>query len=807
MKKAKEKLGISEEEAKEKLEKFGPNIFWKKRGFDWWRFTREQVFNLFNTILLFVFLISFFGGERKIESLLIFFFFLISILVSFFSELNYHRLLLKLEKFLQKKVLVVRDGKRKYVLAENLVPGDVIYLSKGEKVPADCKILKSFNAFFNEQVLTGESELVQKKEGDLIFAGTEISEGEVEAEVLFTGSQTKFSKIGKLAIETLKKSAYQQELETFTKGLVKIVAVFFIALFLFHYFFRPFEFKEILAFCLILGISIIPELLPPISVLTLVFFSNQFAKRGTFIKRLTAIEDLGVIDVLCVDKTGTLTTNELKLVKIDSPNPDKFLTFALSLGFGVSQKYLSDFEEALEKAVKPEIKEKLKEIKLIDRRLFDPQKRISQAILEVENKKFLVIVGAPENVLNFSKFEKENEKELWLKKLKEYSENGYRVYSLAFKEILKEKFLNGDSDLYFLGMAIFEDEIKESAKPALLEAEKLGIDVKILSGDRPEVVKRVALEIGLIDKEEKVFTEEELLKMEEKEFEEVVEKFNAFARVTPETKFKIVKALQKKYKVGYLGEGINDLPVIKLAQIGLVVDSAVDAAKEIADIVLLHKDLKVILDGIVFGRRAFFNIIKFLRHTMSDNFGNFFSIGILSFFLPFFPLTPLQILLTDFLTDFPALALSTDYVLEREIKKPLHYRTKEMFSLLVALGLVSAIFIAFALLLFKNQSPQFLQTIIFLQTTISGILVFYSIRTNDWFFKSKPSPFMNLTVFLSLILTLIVLISPFSSWFGFAKLPPNVILFFFFFNLLFVFANDIVKKLVLQRFKNELKNF
>jgi Mg2+-importing ATPase len=188
---------------------------------------------------------------------------------------------------------------------------------------------------------------------------------------------------------------------------------------------------------------------------------------------------------------------------------------------------------------------------------------------------------------------------------------------------------------------------------------------------------------------------------------------------------------------------------------------------------------------------------------MSDNFGNFFSIGILSFFLPFFPLTPLQILLTDFLTDFPVFALATDYVLEREIRKPLYYRIKEMFSLLVALGLVSAIFIALALSLFRNQPPQFIQTIIFLQTTISGILVFYSVRTNDWFFKSKPSLFMNLTVLLGLILTLIVLIFPFRPWFGFAKLPLKVILFFFFFNLPFIFANDIVKKIVLQRFKNE----
>jgi len=792
--------GLSEKEAKEKLEKFGPNIFWKKRGFDWLRFTREEVFTLFNFILLIVFLISFFGGGKRIESFLILVFLFISIFLSLFSELNYHKLYSKLEKFLQKKVLVFRDGKKRYILAEELVPEDIIYLTKGEKVPADCQIIKSFNAFFNEQVFSGENEQVAKKENDLIFAGTEIVEGELEAQVLFTGSQTKFSKIGKLALETSKKSAYQKELEIFSKNLIKIVIIFFSFLFLFHLFFKTFEIKEILAFSLILGVSIIPELFPPITVLTLAIFTKKFVNEGTIIKRLSAIEDLGVIDVLCVDKTGTLTTNELKLVTIDSPDKDKFFLFALSLGFGISQKYLSDFEKALERSADKTTKEKVKNIKLINRRLFDPQKRISQAILEVENKKFLVIIGAPENVINFSKFSDEREKYQWLEKLKSYSENNYRVYSLAFKEIEKEKFLSEkESDFSFLGMASFEDSIKKSARQALLKAEELGVDVKILTGDRPEVARKVALEIGLIDEKEKVFSEEELLKISGEEFEKTVENFNVFARITPETKFKIVKSLQKKYQVGYLGEGINDLPVIKLANVGLVVDTAVDAAKETADIILRHKDLKIILDGIILGRKAFFNIIKFLRHTMSGNFGNFFSVGFLSFFLPFLPLTPLQIIITDFLSDLPLFAIATDNVTNKETRRPAHYRAKEMFLLLVSLGLTASFFNFLIFFLFKNSPIQIFQTFIFLQVTISGIIVFYSIRTNDWFFKSKPSFLMNLTIILALVLTFFVVFTPLNSWFELSQPSFLIVAFLLLFNILFLFVNDFVKKLILAK--------
>ena len=800
MENSKEKLGLSEKEAKERLEKFGPNIFWKKKGFDWLRFFKEEVFNIFNLILFIVFLISFFGGGKSVESILVLVFLFISIFLSLFSELNYHKLYSKLEKFLQKKVLVIRDNQKKYILAENLVPEDIIYLTKGEKVPADCEILTSFNAFFNEQVLTGENQLVEKKEGDLIFAGTEIIEGEIEAKVIFTGSKTRFSKIGRLAQETTKKSAYQKELEVFSKSLIKIVLFFFIFLFLFHLSFKTFEIKEILAFSLILGISIIPELFPPVTVLTLVIFTKKFINEGTIIKRLSAIEDLGVIDVLCVDKTGTLTTNELKLATIDSPDKEKFLLFALSLGFGISQKYLSDFEKALEKATDKTVKEKVKNIKLINRKLFDPQKRISQAILEMENKKFLVIIGAPENIINLSQFSDEKEKSQWLKKLKNYSENSYRVYSLAFKEIEKEKFLSEkESDLSFLGMATFEDSIKKSAREALLKAEELGVDVKILTGDRPEVARKVALEIGLIDEREKVFSEEELLKMNDEEFEKTIEKFNVFARVTPEIKFKIVKSLQKKYQVGYLGEGINDLPVIKLANVGLVVDTAVDAAKETADIILRYKDLKIILDGIILGRKAFFNIIKFLRHTMSGNFGNFFSVGFLSFFIPFLPLTPLQIILTDFITDLPLFAIAADNVTNKETRRPAHYRVKEMFFLLVSLGLIASLFNFAIFFLFKNYPAQIFQTIIFLQVTISGIIVFYSIRTNDWFFKSKPSLFMHLTIVLGLILTFLVVFSPLKSWFEFGQLSLWIGIFLLFFNVIFLFSNDIVKKLVLSK--------
>ncbi len=790
--------GLAEKEAKERLEKFGPNIFWKELKFDWLRFLREEVLNYFNLLLFLVFLISFFGGGRKIETFLIVVFLLIAVFLSLFSELNFHHLSKNLRKYLTKKVNVFRDGKRKIISAEFLVPGDLIYVSKGEIIPGDGKILNSINFFVDEQILTGESRPVQKKEEDKVFGGTKVIEGEAEILIEKTGKEMRFGKIGQITAQIFKKSAYQKELEKFTLRVAMLVLVFIVFVFLFNFLIKKIGIKELLAFSLILGVSILPELFPPISVFTLTVYSKRFVKKNVIVKRITAIEDLGVIDVLCTDKTGTLTTNELKLEKIVTKNEKEFLEFVASLSFGISQRYLSDFSKAIMKELKEEIKKELKEIKLLNRKLFDPSLRISQAILKTkEGKKFLIVSGAPEYLLEYCK-----NKEEWEKEFEKWFKEGFRVYGLAKKEIEKEEFIEKEKkieDLEFLGIAIFRDALKKSAKEALKLAKDLGVEVKILTGDHPEIAKRVAQEIGLIKENEKVFTEKELFEMEDEEFEKAVEEGKVFARASPETKHKIVKTLQKRHQVGYLGEGINDLPTIKLANVGLVVDTAQDAAKDVADIILLKKDLRVIVDGIALGREAFFNIMKFLRHTMSDNFGNFFTIGFLAFFLPFLPLTPLQILLTDFLTDFPVFALCTDKVLSLEIKRPAKYKIKEFFSLLIGLGFVSALFIAIPFLIFKNSSPEFLRTIIFSATTLTGISIFYSIRTNEWFFKSKPSGWIHFTIFLSLLLFLLSLYTPLSQFFDLVPLPLSSFFFLIVFDFaVFILVNDIVKKIILK---------
>ncbi len=797
--------GLSQKEAEERLKKLGPNIYWQKRNFPWLRFLKEQVFNYFNLILLIAVLISYFGGGSKIETLLILIFLILAIFTALVSEIKFNNLYNQLIKYLSKKVLVIRDGKAKIIKAENLVPDDLIYLTKGEFVPADLKIVKAINLLIDESALTGESKPVEKKEGEILYSGTKILEGEVEALVLKTGKQTRFAKIHALALETEKVGAYRKEMEKFSKDLIKLVIVFIFIIFFLNIFRYP-NLKELLIFALVLTISIIPEHLPPIEVTALSIYTHLFSQRKTIIKRLSSIEDLASIDVLCVDKTGTITTNNLALEKIESDNENLFIGLVLSSSFGISQKYLSDFEKAIEKYAKEKLNNNFPKFDLISRKLFNPKLRISQAI--VKEPKYLVVIGAPEYLIKYC-FLTENEKNNLFLKFKKYSEDGFRIYGLAYKNLenldnWEKEFISENNqrfDLNWGGLAVFRDEIKPTAKEAILKAEELGIDVKILTGDHPEVAKKTALEIGLIKENEKVWSEEELMNLNENELLEVVEKYNVFARLSPESKYKIIQALRKKHFVGFLGEGINDIPVLQLANVSLVVDTAVDAAKDVADIVLLEKDLNIIIDGIFLGRKALFNTFKYLKHTMIGNLGNFFSVGILSLFTKFIPLTPLQIIITDTLTDLPFFVGVVDYVDKKEIEKPIIYKSKDLYTLLIVLGFFTALFNLLVFSLFKNSEIDTLRSIIFLQVTLSGILIFYSIRTNRFLIKTKTLNLINYIIIFALLITIFLIQSPFSQIIGLSQLSWQIILVIFLLNLIYLLAIDLLKLLIFKFFK------
>ncbi len=802
--------GLTEEEARKRLSIYGKNIYWKKLNFDWERFFKEVILNYFNIILIIALIISIFVEQKFAEAIIIFVFLLISIIVSFITERWFYHLTEKLQKYFSKKVLVRRDGENKFINAEDLVPGDLIYLIKGEKIPADCEIFKSYGLLVDESILTGESTPVFKKVGDKIYTGSELIEGEAEAIVISTGKQTRFGQIEKLSLTTEKNSSYQLELNKFSKQLLIIVSVFSLILFLAHIFNKTLTLGESLIFVMVLAVSILPEMLPSITALSLGIFSHRFIKRKVIIKRLSAIEDLGIIDILCVDKTGTITTNDLKLEKIESDDIEKFITLTLGALENISQKYLADFKKAIEAGIVDDLKIKvsknLSKISLKNRSLFNPQKKVTLAVLKSDKNYILVVIGAPEVIINLSS---NINRKKYLHKIEWYSENGFRTYAVGYREIsnndeliLKTE-INLDKinvgNLNFLGLAAFRDSLKPHIKNVIQKAKEFGINIKILTGDRPEVAKKVATEIGLISLNEKVYSEDELLKLNSEQFEKVVEEFKVFARLTPEMKYRLVEVLKKKYYVGYLGEGINDIPVLKLAHIGISVDTAVDAAKDVADIVLLNKDLGVIIDGIELGRQALRNNLKYLKHTMIDNFGNFFMIGFLSIIKNILPLTPLQILLTNVLTDLPLIGVSYDTNLTKELKVKQKYTSRDLFKLLIYLGAVSSLFNLIVFLLFIKQGTNILQTALFLQTTLSGLIIFYSIRTDFIFFKgSRPKLIMNLLMLLAFVLTIISFYPPLNKLFNFSTLDLHIIIFLIILNLIYFVISDLIKVFLIK---------
>ena len=341
--------------------------------------------------------------------------------------------------------------------------------------------------------------------------------------------------------------------------------------------------------------------------------------------------------------------------------------------------------------------------------------------------------------------------------------SGKRVLAVAYKEFDKSDYVEKDeSDLNFLGYFSFEDPLKETAKEAIHLAKKLGVEVKIITGDAKEVAGNIAKQIGLIEDESKVILGKDLDLLNEKDFEKACFDFSVFARISPDTKFKIVSSLQKKFEVGFLGEGINDVPALKIANVAIVVKEGSDISREVSDIVLLEKDLRVVVDGIKEGRNIFSNINKYIKATLSSNFGNFYSIAIVSLFIPFVPMLPVQILLINLLTDFPLITVATDKVDIDELRKPKLYQLDKIILLIILLAIVSTIFDFLFFFFFKHFEPSLLQTLWFIGSVLTEIVLIFSIRTKFFLFKSSRPSYPLIVV--SLITAFIAFILPFTSW-------------------------------------------
>lgn len=632
--------------------------------------------------------LSLFLGEN-VNSTIIITMALLSVILSFVQEYNASKAEQKLRAMIKVKSIVFRNGQKAELPIREIVPGDIIELSGGRMIPADLKIVQAKDLYINQSTLTGESYPARKNAEDsksndnifnsqnLAFMGSSVASGIGEALVIKTGQQTEF---GKLSTELAKKTpltSFDQGINRFIWLMIRFTFVLVIFIFIINAIFKG-NIIETLLFSLAIAIGLTPEMLPTMVTINLSRGAIEMAKRKVIVKELSLIQNFGAMDILCVDKTGTLTINNITLIKhCDARGIEN--EEILKLAF-LNSTFQTGLENLLDTAIFNHKKFDLTGIKKIDELPFDFNRRIMSVIVEEKNHNFLISKGAPEEILKRSKkFKIDNKEQLLdkqthadlMKQYYDFSKEGFRVLAIASK-IIKNKneyFDSDENDLTFHGFIAFLDPPKPTAKNAITSLNNLGINLKILTGDNELVAEKICRDVGIPIGN--ILSGENIDKLNDYQLQQEVDKTNVYARINPLQKERVIKALRNNnHSVGYLGDGINDAPSLKVADVGISVDNTTDIAKETAQIILLEKELTILSDCVGIGRKNFGNTIKYIKVGSSSNFGNMISMAGASIFLPFLPALPTQLLLNDLLYDFSQVTLTTDNVDEDYLAKP-----------------------------------------------------------------------------------------------------------------------------------------
>jgi Mg2+-importing ATPase len=816
---ASETTGLSGAEAKARLARFGPNLFRERQEKSLLIQYLGRFKNPLVIILLVASAVSAFTGEVA-NFIIISCIVLLSVTLDFVQEYRANAAAEKLRQSVSVRASVLRDGQPLEVAVTEVVPGDVVLLSAGDLIPADGSLLEANDFFVKQALLTGEPYPVEKHPGVLpdtatdlqdatsaVFMGTSVISGSARMRVVKTGADTAIGEIADSVSRPSEPTSFESGTRRFGMLIMRLTILMVMFVLLVNTFFHK-PWLESFLFAVALAVGLTPELLPMVISVTLSRGAIRMAKQHMIVKRLSAIQDLGSMDVLCTDKTGTLTEAKIRLERhVDAAGQpsERVLELAYFNSF-----FETGLKSPLDEAILAHQHIEVGVWKKVDEVPFDFERRRVSVLIDNGKTRWLVVKGAPDEIVGLcTHYEAAGSESQQLVDAAALSairdqqhalENeGFRVLGIAWREVPLEHphaVVSDETELVLAGFAAFLDPPKESAGPALASLNRLGVAIKIVTGDSDLVTRHVCGELkipvtGLL-------TGKEIAQMDDHALQARVETANLFCRVNPAEKERVIRAFRARgHVVGYLGDGINDAPSLHAADVGLSVDSAVDVAKEAADMILLKQDLHVLHAGVLEGRRTFGNIMKYIMMGTSSNFGNMFSMAGAALFLPFLPMLPTQILLNNILYDVSEIPIPLDKVDAVEVRTPRVLDMTFVRNFMLVIGPISSAFdfLTFYVMLVVLQADEKLfQTGWFVESLCTQVLVIFIIRTRGNPLKSRAHTLLTVTSLAVVAIAVSLPFTPVGTYFGFVPPPAR---FYFILGgmvLVYLFVVELAKR-------------
>lgn len=824
--------GLNSKQVEELLEKNGQNVVVKRENKGPLIFLLKSFNDKFIYILIVLAIIDFVLAD-KLGAFIIIGIAIVSALIKFAQEYSTYKFNKKLEQNIFTTTTVLRNKKAKEIRIENVVIGDIIELNAGAIIPADVRIIESKDLFLNQSVFTGESVLVEKttesSEAKEIFSinniclmGSSVVSGSAKAVVVETGFNTYLGRMSKNLNNKKEKTNFEKGMDGITKLLIRYMIVVSIFVFVIYAFIRH-DYIEALLFALSVAVGITPSMLPMIVNVNLTKGTKTLAKKKTLVKNSESIQNLGAIDILCTDKTGTLTKNKITLQKYINVMGEEDLDI-LKYAF-VNSYYGTGIKNLVDRAViaygnEHKIRDVLNEYTKVDEIPFDYTRKRMSVVVKYENDYKMITKGAIEEILKCCKNVKYKDQiiELDEKLIKQIEVNannlsnvGMQVIALAEKKEYPgaENFNSqSETEMTFVGYVAFLDPPKKGVKETIIKLKKAGIKTKILTGDNAYATKNICNIVGL--RSDNIIIGSQLDEMSDEELKEKIEEVDVFARLNPLQKERVVKLYKENgHVVGYMGDGVNDAPSLQVSDVGICVDSATAIAKEASDIILLKKSLDVIYDGVMEGRKVYGNIIKYMKMALSSDFGDVFSIVISSIFLPFLPLLPIQMLIQDFLYDISQVAIPYDDVDKEFLEKPKKWDTSGLGRFMKVMGITSSFidvlaFLGFWFLFGYNceTKQSWFQTAWFVECLISETMIIHYIRTSKIpFVESRPNKLLLISTIMTIVGTIVTPIILHSvASFNFVILPLKYYAFVLVLLVVYTVLVQIVKKRYIKKY-------